>query len=806
MPLPSPAASRICLATRMLLSLFFIGSCSVLAQESKPPEVPGHQLVQQLADASFTKRQQAQQELLKLGPLAQQALQRGLGHSDPEVRRSCRRLLADVLEGKYQRELQAFIEDPASKAGQMLPGWKRFQERAGNDPAARSLFVKMQQAERGLLASLEAGNEAAAEALDTRFRQVYSRTYSRVANQRKTPSLGTLAALLFVCGDPQLELPQTITDNNYWVNLLQQPTLQQALGKNPDNRSLRIMLGDWIAKPNSIRSLYNKLRLSLQHEIPAGLQLAMETLQESKNLSGSYQAYCVHVIAMMGGKNYSRSLNDLLTNQTVCSRRILTKNGMKVELTVEIRDVALAWLLFLHEQDHKQYGMLQAKATLDRTRLVTRVPSLSVSTSSLGYSNTSQRPKAMKKWQAFIADHPLPPVPKKLTVVPRPKPKPKSPAAKPGAGPKKPNLEQAIDRLRKAIPAKPADKPADKPAVKKPVKVPLVRIMVPPPGRPLLPPMIFPGIRPQPGQDKDQEPKQVTVPGMPIADREMTRRLSLARRAISENSYAEAVILLGQILTAKSDHTFQPDRNIPLSRGLKAAAEEAVGNMPAAGREAYQLHFGAQAQRLLDEATEQGETALLTRISHQFFHTTAGAEATYLLGTHYLDQNHPLRGAMYFQRLQQKSHYRQKFEPVLDVQMATCWALAGLPQRAEQVLLQLKRKSPDVQLNVRGTRQGLFTQSGQALSWLADQIGPFARLAVRNSWPLFRGNSQRNQLSKGDIAYLDNPEWQVIEQTAYLKKQISTLRTSTLDKRFPLLPSMQPLVVNETVLFRTPTE
>ncbi|MCP3690995.1 MAG: PQQ-binding-like beta-propeller repeat protein, partial [Planctomycetaceae bacterium] len=263
---------------------------------------------------------------------------------------------------------------------------------------------------------------------------------------------------------------------------------------------------------------------------------------------------------------------------------------------------------------------------------------------------------------------------------------------------------------------------------------------------------------------------------------------------------------LGQILTAKSDHTFQPDRDIPLSRGLKAAAEEVVGNMPAAGREAYQLHFGAQAQRLLDEATEQGQTALLTRISHQFFHTAAGAEATYLLGTHYLDQNHPLRGAMYFQRLQQKSHHRRKYEPVLDVQMATCWALAGLPERAEQVLVQLKRKSPDVQLNVAGIRQGLFTQSGQALSWLADQIGPFARLAVRNSWPLFRGNSQRNQLSKGNIPYLKKTQWQVIEKTEYLEKQITTLRTSALAKRFPLLPSMQPLVVNETVLFRTPTE
>ena len=52
----SPAASRTCLATRLLLSLFFFSSLNVFAQESAAPEPPGHLLVQQLADASFTKR------------------------------------------------------------------------------------------------------------------------------------------------------------------------------------------------------------------------------------------------------------------------------------------------------------------------------------------------------------------------------------------------------------------------------------------------------------------------------------------------------------------------------------------------------------------------------------------------------------------------------------------------------------------------------------------------------------------------------------------------------------------------------
>ena len=131
----------------LVVLLALLSFSSSWAQEPSTPapaqEQTLEQLVNQLADTSFSKRQQAQETLLKMGPATQAALQKGLLHEDAEVRRSCRRLLADVLEQKYQRDLQAFIKDPQSVAGNALPGWKRFQERTGNDPAGRQLFVQM---------------------------------------------------------------------------------------------------------------------------------------------------------------------------------------------------------------------------------------------------------------------------------------------------------------------------------------------------------------------------------------------------------------------------------------------------------------------------------------------------------------------------------------------------------------------------------------------------------------------------------------------------------------------------------------
>ncbi len=113
------------------------------------------QLVQQLASESFEVREEAAQQLRKLGRASIPALQDGLKHADREVRVHCEELLQLARRSDLDVELEAFVlgqRDP--KAGSLV-GWNRLQDLAGNDLAARLLYVRLYRIDRPLLELLE---------------------------------------------------------------------------------------------------------------------------------------------------------------------------------------------------------------------------------------------------------------------------------------------------------------------------------------------------------------------------------------------------------------------------------------------------------------------------------------------------------------------------------------------------------------------------------------------------------------------------------------------------------------------------
>ncbi len=59
---------------------------------------------------------------------------------------------------------------------------------------------------------------------------------------------------------------------------------------------------------------------------------------------------------------------------------------------------------------------------------------------------------------------------------------------------------------------------------------------------------------------------------------------------------------LGSIVEAPEDYFYQPEQNSSVHRSLKAEAQRLIGAMPAAGRQAYELQFGARARQMLEAA------------------------------------------------------------------------------------------------------------------------------------------------------------------------------------------------------------
>ena len=80
------------------------------------------QLVQQLGDDSYDRRELARQQLLTIGLQARAALEGGMQHPDPEIALRCRRLWDEV---------------------RILAGWQQVRPMIGDSSESRALYHKM---------------------------------------------------------------------------------------------------------------------------------------------------------------------------------------------------------------------------------------------------------------------------------------------------------------------------------------------------------------------------------------------------------------------------------------------------------------------------------------------------------------------------------------------------------------------------------------------------------------------------------------------------------------------------------------
>ncbi|MFM7073589.1 MAG: PQQ-binding-like beta-propeller repeat protein, partial [Planctomycetota bacterium] len=308
------------------------------------------------------------------------------------------------------------------------------------------------------------------------------------------------------------------------------------------------------------------------------------------------------------------------------------------------------------------------------------------------------------------------------------------------------------------------------------------------------------------------------------APRELSLRLTRAKKAIEEEQYADAVAELGRLLaeldraadggegvggeSAASDAPqdyFIGSRNEQGTHvSLKSEVQRLIGEMPAQGREWFELQFGPEARRMLNEAIEAGDGGRLTSVSRRFFHTKAGYEATLLLGRYYMDQGQPLAAALVLRRLSE-SPAASGFEPELSLLAATCWIQANQPQRAQTILGALAKTAAGAGLQVGGKPLELPADANLARERLEallalrlrDGGGPLAQ------WILFRGDAARTARVTAD-APLRNARWRV--------PTINNPNDERLAEKFakemsmqgtPPLPSLQPLAVNDFVLMRT---
>lgn len=371
-------------------------------------------LVKRLGDPDPQVRRATAQQLLQQGLSAKAELQAGVDDPDAEVRWWCRRLLRTVLATDEKQRLDKFADSDGNIA-RPPAGWERFSALVGNDANTRTLFAQMCEDEPGLMASLEAGGDSANVALQLRFLEVYAAMSDGPSSSRQRPGVATVSTLLLYHAQRDLDLSYSLLNNPYWPQVIFSPDFKAAVESGKYEQTARKLLNEWVLHPSNEATLGRKLHYAFQYDLPAGLTAGLAILTRHPQIRGTYRGYAVGTVGKIGGMPYASVIADQLNDRGVCSQRVRFVNGERIYQTIETRDVALAWLVHLTGQDFDDYGLSNAKsefAQLEKNRM------RYMNISAMGFEDTDDRPAALERWQKWLEEHKLPPVPRDLEELP----------------------------------------------------------------------------------------------------------------------------------------------------------------------------------------------------------------------------------------------------------------------------------------------------------------------------------------------------------------------------------------------------
>ncbi|MCS7305768.1 MAG: PQQ-binding-like beta-propeller repeat protein [Thermoguttaceae bacterium] len=715
------------------------------------------QWIEQLGHDSYQVREKASAELARAGLAAADALKAALRHPDLEVRRRARWILAQVLETDHRQRVEQFLADPTGSPEHPLPLWKRYRELVGYDEGARKLFATMQRAEPAMLEAVETGGSAAVEGVRIRLQQIIQRMQFPGAIPYQ-PSLGSSAAFLFVTALPELELPADIAEGHIH-NLVHQQGFQQLL-HGPDTlekAAARRLLGLWILRPLGPQAvqtgqLHSRLQLAMQYRVPEGLLLAVEFLRTKEKVQahGYMYAQAVSALGLLGGKNYAEHLVPLLEERQECLRIGINNK----QVSVEVRDVALAWLVHLTDQKHVDYWMPEAAQEFERLRQIQQYfPNFAA----FRYSEGANREEAIKKFKTWLAEHPLPKSPEL----------PKRPEVP------KPAKEKSVQNERVQLPlaaAGPRQARQPNPLAQHP-------------------------------EILNNKPNFF----LPRADRLLVRTLGHAQEAIHQNRFAEAVRILGEILASEEDYTFQPDPGEPLYRTVKAEAARLLSQLPPEGLQLYQGLYEPRARKTLQEAVGEGHLQKLQTVVDRFFFTRSGAEALYLMGRAFLDRGQPSQAALAAKRLR-RHPLAEDFEPMLSLLEAIGWYRAGELSAAETALGLIPLQMCGKTVIWAGQQDKLFLQPSERIDWLRTRLIQAQSRGNDERWSLAHINSASHPSTQLGMPYLKPvAHWPVCPEPI-LADLVKQIRRELQEEFRPALVQLRPLMAEGKVVFYTSTQ
>jgi hypothetical protein len=342
-------------------------------------------LVRQLGAESYDEREQAFQELSRLGRHAEKALQEGLKDSDREVVRRCQELLSLATRTDMEIALDQFLQNKDDKVLLKLPAWPTFKKVVGETPETRALFVQICCSQGPLMELAEKNPADAAVKFGERTQQL-QQTLFQPFGARGTVSSAEVLALLYLATNPKLNINQQALYQ--LTSLFHQPEPRQLF---TNDSAARKLLASFVMNRNDVAMMHQNLFLVQNFNLKECLDWAL-TLATAKDQQPYVRATALTVVGKMGGKEHIAKLEPLLSDSTQLGQ--IQFNTTRIN--TQVRDVALAMSVLLSGQDIMSYDFPYLKVI--QAQIQQNPQAFLYSYHYLGFSDDAGRNAAMKKW------------------------------------------------------------------------------------------------------------------------------------------------------------------------------------------------------------------------------------------------------------------------------------------------------------------------------------------------------------------------------------------------------------------------
>ncbi|MBL8830585.1 MAG: hypothetical protein JNM18_26665, partial [Planctomycetaceae bacterium] len=262
-------------------------------------------LVEQLGDAEFHVREEAERELRKVGiPALDALLTASEKDLDFEVRRRAERLVPEIEAAAHAERLRMFLADPRSQEAQTVPGWKRFQTLVGDSLDSRRWFVSMHQAEPLVMLRADQRAERTSAAIGERLADLLRpalRGRTAAMYQLSAPSI---TALLFIGSRDDVTIHEQVATQV--AQVAQGPALSNLLLNSTGDEAQRAIatkvLSQWIKARSQGWTAITNLHLAQRFQLAeAGRSVSRELLGRA-GLQSSIRGQALLALERFGNK------------------------------------------------------------------------------------------------------------------------------------------------------------------------------------------------------------------------------------------------------------------------------------------------------------------------------------------------------------------------------------------------------------------------------------------------------------------------------------------------------------------------